>query len=344
MKSHPLSCNPILTPTSFSCKCLGIKWREIIARSTDNDGLIGEVLNVFDRTINVRIEDNDELLVLSSGKVASPITANILPKKLVQEYHKKRRKLPLDSLSDFVFPGDQVSVIVPRTFLHIRKACINTSAKIRLGKATILIDRPDYFENKIQEFSKDSLHCFLIYEEYLLSVLKQCAEPAKRGCLLNPDMITKGLLPEFLAAVCNSDDHTVVDIGSQQFDARLHAALLGLCGRGPGFTPAGDDFISGFVTILNCIRKSFNTGPPIVIGPEYAHLTSWTSFKLMEYNAMGLVDIEIQELINSAAKGDAFSYANQLRSLSSRGHTSGLDFATGATFALNIAADSIINN
>ena len=348
MKSPSLSSSPAPAPLSasttalFTCKCMGIKCREIMDQSTNNNPLTGIVLNVFDRTINVKIDDNDELLVLSLGEVASPITVNIVLKAVVPKRQKKGNRLLLNSLSDFVFPGDQVSIMMSKTFSYRRKASINT-AKISLGKATILIERPNYFENKIQEFTEHSLRNFLIYSEHLLYVLMQCAKPPKQGCLLNPDMTTKGLLSEFLATICNNgnDRLRVTDIGSQEFVARLHMALLGLCGRGPGFTPAGDDFISGFVTMLNCIRKSFNMGPAIIPGSEFARLTTWTSFKLMEYNARGQVDIEIQELINSAAKGDALSYADKVRSLSNRGHTSGLDFSTGATFALCMAADSI---
>jgi hypothetical protein len=64
----------------------------------------------------------------------------------------------------------------------------------------------------------------------------------------------------------------------------------------------------------------------------------------MEYNAMGLVDVQIQELINSAAKGDILLYADRIRTLSKRGHTSGLDFSTGSTFAMLMTADSVIKD
>src|SRR5918995_1826496 len=89
MKSPSLSSSPAPAPLSasttalFTCKCMGIKCREIMDQSTNNNPLTGIVLNVFDRTINVKIDDNDELLVLSLGEVASPITVNIVLKAVV---------------------------------------------------------------------------------------------------------------------------------------------------------------------------------------------------------------------------------------------------------------------
>jgi hypothetical protein len=61
-----------------------------------------------------------------------------------------------------------------KTFSYKRKGRINTAAEISLGKATILIDRPDYFENKIQEFTEHSLRDFLIYGESLLYINAMC--------------------------------------------------------------------------------------------------------------------------------------------------------------------------
>lgn len=317
----------------FLCKTIGSRWREKIVQSTDR--LDGTVLNVFEKTINIRMERN-ELFVLSLGKIASPITINI-----AREWDPElNRSKGHNSISDFVFPGDHVSVI--GRLGPGRGEPGSHVAEINLGNALILADTPDYFENNLQRFNENSLRSFLSYDDNLFVELAQCANSGKKGSLLNPDMTTKGLLPEFLAQLYNGAD--TIDIANPDGEVRFCSALLGLCGRGPGFTPAGDDFIAGFVTMFNFIRSGLNLGPAIIPGPEFARLTTWTSFKLIEYNAMGLVDIEIQELINSAAQGDVLSYVNKVRSLSKRGHTSGLDFSTGSTFALCMAAYSFIKD
>jgi hypothetical protein len=61
----------------------------------------------------------------------------------------------------------------------------------------------------------------------------------------------------------------------------------------------------------------------------------------MECNARGLVDIEVQDLINSVAKGDVLQYIDSVRLIARRGHTSGIDFATGATVGLYLAIDRL---
>ena len=86
---------------------------------------------------------------------------------------------------------------------------------------------------------------------------------------------------------------------------------------------------------------SLKIGRPIVPGLEYRKLTTWTSFRLMECNARGLVDIEVQDLINSIAKGDVMQYIDSIKLIAKRGHTSGIDFATGATVGLYFAIDSL---
>ncbi|MDW0316287.1 MAG: DUF2877 domain-containing protein, partial [Nitrososphaeraceae archaeon] len=177
------------------------------------------------------------------------------------------------------------------------------------------------------------------YRQLLFSVLRECAFSQKAGCLLNPDITTEGLLPKFLSSI--QEDHEVIDIRSTMFPDRLSSCFLGLCGRGPGFTPAGDDFVGGFLAVLNWNRTSLKIGRPIVPGLEYRKLTTWTSFKLMECNARGLVDIEVQDLINSIAKGDVMQYIDSIKLIAKRGHTSGIDFATGATVGLYLAIDSL---
>jgi hypothetical protein len=324
---------PSCPSTVFLCKTIGSRWREKIGQS--NDRLDGTVLNVFERAINIKMDKN-ELLVLSLGRIPSPITINIAS----EQDPEQKRSGSYNSITEFVFPGDHVSVVKRRGSGSGDPN--NNIAQISLGKVFIPVDTPDYFENNLQRIDENSLCSFSSYFEKLFFVLAECANSGKQGCLLNPDMTTRGLLPEFLAQIYNGAN--TVDIVKPEIEARLRNALLGLCGRGPGFTPAGDDFISGFITMFNSIRSGLNIGPAIIPGPEFARLTTWVSFKLIEYNAMGLVDLEIQELINSAAQGSVLLYVDKIKSLSKRGHTSGLDFCTGATFALCLAADSIIKD
>src|SRR5215217_5319296 len=294
-------------PTIFStCKCIGGIHRNI---SCSAEGLFGTVMNVFDKAVNIKTNE-DKLLVISVGTVRSPLTINV-------------GSLMDGSSPDFSFNSSFLDIV-----------------HIRVGKCVILVNKPiHFFENDILKLKVHKLEKFIDYRQMLFSVLRECAFSQRAGCLLNPDITTEGLLPKFLNSI--QEDKGDIDIRSAMFTDKLSSCFLELCGRGPGFTPAGDDFVGGILAVLNWIRTSLKIGCPIVPGPEYRKLTTWTSFKLMECNARGLVDIEVQDLINSVAKGDVLQYIDSVRLISKRGHTSGIDFATGATVGLYLAIDSL---
>src|SRR5215208_6154100 len=320
-------------PTIFStCKCIGGIHRNI---SCSAEGLFGTVMNVFDKAVNIKTNE-DKLLVISVGTVRSPLTINVGP--LMDGSSPDFSFNP--SFLDIVQNGDQVHVIhKPRSNNESRQ--VSNKVHIRVGKCVILVNKPiHFFENDILKLKVDKLEKFIDYRQILFSVLRECAFSQQAGSLLNPDTTTEGLLPNFLNSI-QEENHGSIDISSGMFTDKLSRCLLGLCGRGPGFTPAGDDFIGGFLAIINWIRISLKIGLRIVPGLEYRKLTTWTSFKLMECNAHGLVDIEIQDLINSIARGDVLQYIDSVRSIAKRGHTSGIDFATGATVGLYLAIDSL---
>jgi hypothetical protein len=319
-------------PTIFStCKCIGGIHRNITCSA---EGLFGTVMNVFDKAVNIKTNE-DKLLVISVGTVRSPLTINV-------------GSLMDGSSPDFSFNSSFLDIVQNRDQVHVihkprsnnESRQVSNNVHIRVGKCVILVNKPiHFFENDILKLKVHKLEKFIDYRQMLFSVLRECAFSQRAGCLLNPDITTEGLLPKFLNSI--QEDKGAIDIRSAMFTDKLSSCFLELCGRGPGFTPAGDDFVGGLLAILNWIRTSLKIGCPIVPGPEYRKLTTWTSFKLMECNARGLVDIEVQDLINSVAKGDVLQYIDSVRLISKRGHTSGIDFATGATVGLYLAIDSL---
>jgi hypothetical protein len=315
----------------FTCKCIGGIHRNI---TWSKEGLFGTVMNVFNKAVNIKTNE-DKLLIVSVGTVRSPLTINV---GSLMDWSSPEFTFN-SSFLDFVHNSDQVHVIYkPRSNNESRQ--VSNNVHIRVGKCIILVNKPiHFFENDILKLKVHKLEKFIDYRQLLFSILRECAFSQRAGCLLNPDTTTEGLLPKFLNSI--QEDHGAIDMRSAMFTDKLSSCFLGLCGRGPGFTPAGDDFVGGFLAILNWIRTSLKIGSPIVPGPEYRKLTTWTSFKLMECNARGLVDIEVQDLINSVAKGDVLQYIDSVRLIARRGHTSGIDFATGATVGLYLAIDRL---
>lgn len=316
----------------FTCKCVGGIHRNI---TYSKQRLFGTVMNVFNKAVNIKTND-DKLLILSLGTVRSPLTINVGP--------LMDRSFPnffsFGSFLQFVRNSDEVLVIhKPRANNNLARQ-VSNDIVIRVGKCIILVSKPiHFFENDILKLKVHKLEKFIDCRQIVFSVLRESAFLQQAGCLLNPDTTTQGLLPKFLNSIQKADG--AIDISSSTFTDKLSRCFLWLCGRGPGFTPAGDDFVGGFLAIINWIRISLKIGSRIVLGPEYRKLTTWTSFKLMECNANGLVDIEVQDLINSIAKGNVLQYIDSVRLIAKRGHTSGIDFATGATVGLYLAIDSL---
>ena len=60
---------------------------------------------------------------------------------------------------------------------------------------------------------------------------------------------------------------------------------------------------------------------------------------LMRYYERCIVDEQIQTMINSLADGNFENYVSSLAQVSYRGHTSGIDIATGMTAALYTIID-----
>lgn len=323
---------PSESPTIFStCKCIGGIHRNI---TFSTEGLFGTVVNVFKKAVNIKTNE-DKLLLISVGTVPSPITINIGP---LMDWSSPDFSFN-SSFLDFVQNSDQVHVI-RKSRSNNESRPVSNNVHISVGNCIILVNKPiHFFENDILKLKVHKLEKFIDYRQLLFSVLRECAFSQKAGCLLNPDTTTEGLLPKFLSSI--QEDNEVIDIRSTMSSDKLSSCFLGLCGRGPGFTPAGDDFVGGFLAVLNWIRTSLKIGCPIVPGLEYRKLTTWTSFKLMECNARGLVDIEVQDLINSIAKGDVMQYIDSIKLIAKRGHTSGIDFATGATVGLYFTIDSL---
>ena len=108
-------------------------------------------------------------------------------------------------------------------------------------------------------------------------------------------------------------------------------AFLALLGRGGGFTPAGDDFTAGFTSVFNYIARSRRSGPIVIPRRLASSRTIPESAAIMVYSSRGHVDEELQRLILNSLGGRGFR--DDLMSLASRGHTSGMDMSLGVLLA-----------
>jgi hypothetical protein len=297
----------------FNCQWVGnLHARRILS---ERCGLYGDVISVFDTTLNVKT-NNDDLLVVTISKVRSPINMNVLP-----IFKEKERGGGIQGFRGIIDFGTEVKIqknemSIGNVIFRLGKCRVFQSALDRLPSA-----------NHLSEFMSKSDEIFKILKTY-----------SRKGCLLSPDLTTKGLLSKFLKNV-----HSYRCGYSNAFTATAYAmmsqALLDLCGKGPGYTPSGDDFVAGYLGVFNWISRSLNFNTMNFPSEKFAPLTSWMSSKLIDYSKRNLCDEEIQAMINSIAAGDLNQYISSIVKISRRGHTSGIDIATGMTVALYTVID-----
>lgn len=290
---------------SLDCYCIGGFHRTLLQKPRK----AGRVINVFEKTINVRTM-HDELLVITLDDTKAPVNMNV-----------SAGDGTLSTFSGLTREGQYVVTE------HVQDLTV-----LHAGDVAVSIANPDIFENSLKEPIAGFLHTFAAEIGGILSALATVADK-RRGCLLNPDMTTGGLLGLF---------HVMT--GTPTVRKEKHAmarALATLCGRGPGFTPAGDDFIAGYLAAYNWLGRALRLWPPIIPGEEFSRLTTWISFKLMEYSARGLLDAHTQSMFNSVADGNIADFIRRIEIVGRRGHTSGIDFATGAVVGLCGVSDSL---
>jgi hypothetical protein len=290
----------------LDCDWIGYRYSLQIFLAAANECL-GKVISVFDSTVNIKMINN-ELLVITLGKTRSPISMNVFPvynrssgfRQLVS-YGSKLRKQDNETLS--------------------------------IGKPILInIKKSRIYENNFEKPSYEHVKRFVNVSDKIFDTL---LKTARRGCLIDPDFTTNGLLSKTLVQLQRY--RSIKD--NKKFVKLISNKLLELCGRGPGYTPSGDDFVSGYCVLFNNLSDFLHTTPIILHRKKVAHSTTWMSSKFIDYYGKCIVDEQIQEMINSISTGDPEKYMSLLRQISYRGHTSGADIGLGMTAALYTLID-----
>jgi len=163
---------------------------------------------------------------------------------------------------------------------------------------------------RISVMSKD-----LVKSAFLLSCFYQ-VEAGRRLVLAEAPQLAefiKGVVIPYVDSRCSA----IVDF-------RCYFSLLGL---GEGFTPSGDDFLSGFLATLNTYSR-FSVTLPV---EEILGRTSWASGMLLYYFHRGFYGEGLSRLLRSlAGEGSLFDALLYMVRL---GHTSGIDTSLGVVIA-----------
>ncbi len=114
-----------------------------------------------------------------------------------------------------------------------------------------------------------------------------------------------------------------------------------LLGVGEGFTPSGDDFLLGFLSILNLLDEKFQL-PRITLEDEFLlNYTNWVSAMFLKYAQRGYYDEDVYGLLKSISLRNEVDFTNSILQLARRGHTSGLDVSLGVLTGLASIIDNI---
>jgi hypothetical protein len=292
----------------FECEYVGVLHKYILNSSAKKNPL-GKVISSFPSSLNIKTSRN-ELLVISLNKTQSPITINLTPQCSNTDF------------AGLVEYGYDVNKF--RARVSIGEKMILYTAKSKVFKNCFV--RPTYAG--LNEFSDAA-------EKILCSL----GESRRSGCLLEPEITNQGLLDQFLADI---SEYGIGNEDNNVFVRKLSHSLIKMCGRGPGFTPSGDDFICGFSALFNWLSQNRKRPPVSLPIKRVCNLTTWISFKFIEYYQNLIVDEQIQGLINSIGERRPDRFMSLLTTLSRRGHTSGIDIGTGLIIALFTYSDRFV--
>lgn len=115
---------------------------------------------------------------------------------------------------------------------------------------------------------------------------------------------------------------------------------FGLIGRGGGFTPAGDDFVSGFVGAFNYFARCRRGRKVSIPRGSALSRTVPESGAIVEYASRGYVDEGLERLILMSSGGKGAGFFDELLAVASRGHTSGIDMSLGVLLCEAAVSDS----
>lgn len=150
-----------------------------------------------------------------------------------------------------------------------------------------------------------------------VAMLSSLYDVSKSGPSLKEDRALREFVEGTLLPMAEGDEDA--PYGSERF--------LPLFGRGGGFTPAGDDFISGFAATFNFVARSRGSRrvsiPKRLIMPR----TVPESAATVAYAVLGYVDEGLERLV-LASLGER-DFRNELLEVVQRGHTSGIDMSLG---------------
>lgn len=295
---------------------IGSLWLPYIHKSRDSKVYVGEVVNVFRRTINIKTASNT-LLSITSQNYFSPIYINIEGK-------------------DYLIPIDFSKMVRPyeRVYINNGEVTINTiSLKIneisgnmiytpticmKITRKGIILDNVD-----LHKLTK-----MLSKVSFIINIVEKpnnIIELVEKNNFMN---LLEKLVNNIYGYLSNTlGEREVVD------------SIYSFLGLGFGYTPSSDDFISGLLGVLN-LFLSYSRRDIIKLNKHIILTrTNWVSGNLVYLNHLGLFSSVFEEAVEALLMFNEYRIIDAFLSLLSIGHTSGFDMFIGALIASIIVYD-----
>jgi hypothetical protein len=238
----------------------------------------------------------DELVFVTSLPVKSPITVN------------------LASAADF----ERLLELHGQVFLDETSLRVGATVTIDFHGASIQQPKPDLSSTQIEWLSEA-----LYLATTILSIVD-----THQSVLDHASIAYKGTRQFFQTGILS-----LRHAGESETFLKTAEEIVGL---GSGFTPSGDDVLSGFLCAYNSLSQAVGYEKILMDFHSLKRNTHWISAKLLDYMQHGVCDDQVAQLVGST-NTDEFIVA--LESLLPRGHTSGIDVSTGCVLGLSLLAD-----
>jgi hypothetical protein len=242
---------------------------------------------------------DDQLLFITNRPLRSPITVNIAYS---------------GSFTDIVKPLELV-------YIHDGRLC-ESNLSIEFTKSPV--EEEKVLAHNNPPYSK------LTEASMLLSTILNVIENA--GSVLDQNQQrVHDLVVDFVK-------YGILSLRNRGIPLEFAVAASKIIGLGPGFTPSGDDLLLGFLVIYNSLSQAIARNPIYLDFMQLAGRTNWISAKLVDYAQHLQVDDQLLYAVLSMSE-EQRDTVTALESLIPRGHTSGIDIATGAVLGLSVVCD-----
>jgi hypothetical protein len=272
-------------------------------------GQIGSVISVHADLFNVQLDDGELLTIQTDRHIRTPMTLE-LPENSV---------LPVAAATPVYRLNSPVRLNCGELELEFGNAVLFSSQ--------VLVQHPDDFI-----LAESLLNRHLSGRLARASVFGYLVSEAGPGC----DDGTADTVDRAYGDILRASSSRLLQAMLHGDAAAAIQAARSFIGLGPGMTPAGDDFLQGFLLfaetspafhpIAGSVIEQLRTSQPLD--------TTLVSRALWRHFLSGRVSSAAVELVEAYNRADWAAFSVQIRRISEIGHSSGDDFLSGIWFAL----------